>query len=363
MLSAKALKDAILIAKSITDLKITHPKNFKDKYNPIISSKLEAYESNFGKTPNRLFREVLLEIDKDSMFDVRGFKFLGRVLNNHVWATFKTKNGEYRNMPQLFIAANAESIWYGLGYGDFIVTESPYIERVKSNPEIQEEIARIIKLNNGIKFYNTIKGDLSPSNEIIIDKLIDIKSNWKENSHLMGVVPYDKIGANSWIIIQNGLNDLFDLYKLITIGKGSSEINQERVDTLQQLRALEIKYKDATPQEIEILSKRIERGTISQKIKELYGYKCQVCQALGNPTKTFKTKEGRNYVETHHLIEVSRLVKGSLGVSNLIVVCANHHRQFHYGHISFENSPSSLKLEVDGKKVHIKRKQLFGAKH
>jgi hypothetical protein len=119
---------------------------------------------------------------------------------------------------------------------------------------------------------------------------------------------------------------------------------------------LEEKYKHASPQVKEIISKRIERGKISQAVKKINGYKCKVCEALGNTPFSFKKTNGEYYVETHHIIPVSNLTQGSLGISNLITVCANHHRQFHYGNIIIiDNTEDSLTLTIDGKEIKTQK--------
>jgi|SRR5665647_294101 len=48
-------------------------------------------------------------------------------------------------------------------------------------------------------------------------------------------------------------------------------------------------------------------------------------------TSTIKKNNGNHYIETHHVEQVSTLKKGVLSISNLMTVCANHHRQLHYG--------------------------------
>ena len=104
------------------------------------------------------------------------------------------------------------------------------------------------------------------------------------------------------------------------------EINNERI------KQLELKYKDAIPAIKEKVSKTIERGTIKE-IKKFYEYKCKICEALKQNPYSFKKKDNEYYIEAHHIFPVSNLAKGSLGIANVITVCANHHRQFHYGNI------------------------------
>lgn len=136
-----------------------------------------------------------------------------------------------------------------------------------------------------------------------------------------------------------------------------SNIEIEIADTISEIAKLELKYQDASPQVKEVISKRIERGKISSEIKKFYQYRCKVCEALGKNPLTFQKVSGEYYVETHHIIPVANLLLGSLGVSNLITVCANHHRQFHYGDIKIvKNTGSTLILNIDGQTLTIEKK-------
>ncbi|WP_197096108.1 HNH endonuclease [Paraclostridium sordellii] len=39
------------------------------------------------------------------------------------------------------------------------------------------------------------------------------------------------------------------------------------------------------------------------------------------------------YSEAYHIIPVNEISKTKLSIDNLISVCANHHRQIHYGDV------------------------------
>jgi hypothetical protein len=136
-----------------------------------------------------------------------------------------------------------------------------------------------------------------------------------------------------------------------------NNIENETSDSIDEIEKLELKYQNASPQVKEVISKRIERGNISSTIKKFYDYKCKVCEALGQNPLSFKKTNGEYYIETHHIIPVANLTQGSLGVSNLITVCANHHRQFHYGDIKIiENTKNKLIIEVDGQTVSTEKR-------
>lgn len=52
--------------------------------------------------------------------------------------------------------------------------------------------------------------------------------------------------------------------------------------------------------------------------------RCEYCGELG-----FELNGGRHYLETHHIISLAS--EGSDTIDNVIALCANHHRQAHFG--------------------------------
>ena len=143
------------------------------------------------------------------------------------------------------------------------------------------------------------------------------------------------------------------------------EAEKEDTSTIERIKLLQKKYKDATPEVITALVNRIERGEIANEIKNLYGHKCLMCESLELDPFSFQKKNSdklkgskKYYVETHHIVPVSLLKKGSLGIENMITLCPNHHRQFHFGDVEIQkNTSKKLELIVDGKtKVRIEKK-------
>jgi len=51
---------------------------------------------------------------------------------------------------------------------------------------------------------------------------------------------------------------------------------------------------------------------------------CEYCHEPG-----FMTRDGKHYVETHHIIALAQ--QGPDSPKNVIALCANHHRQAHFG--------------------------------
>lgn len=125
---------------------------------------------------------------------------------------------------------------------------------------------------------------------------------------------------------------------------------------LARLRLLEAKYINAAPEIREVRSKQIERGSFAEQIKKLNGYRCQVCEALGQNPLSFKKRNGEFYIEAHHVIPVSLLKIGSLSFTNLITVCANHHRQIHYGDVELiQQTETGFVFKIDGSQVSIRK--------
>lgn len=91
-----------------------------------------------------------------------------------------------------------------------------------------------------------------------------------------------------------------------------------------------------TPEEKELVTKQIERGSVGNKVKALNGYKCQICEAMGLNPFSFLKPDDTPYVEAHHVMPVSSREKNVLSANNIITVCANHHRQMHYGKVDVD---------------------------
>lgn len=109
-----------------------------------------------------------------------------------------------------------------------------------------------------------------------------------------------------------------------------------------RLRELDIENQANPPLQLEALAKKYERDPeLTKIIKLLRGGKCQLCGF------SFKTKSGDDYVECHHL---EHLADSGLDISlNILVLCANHHRQFHYGNVELlDRSSEKIEIRLDG---------------
>ena len=90
-------------------------------------------------------------------------------------------------------------------------------------------------------------------------------------------------------------------------------------------------------------------------LKRANGFKCQVCEVLKMEPVGFIKADGEPYVEAHHATPVSALEVGSLSATNIMILCANHHRQMHYGAVSIKRTVARFILTLDGKRMEIRR--------
>jgi predicted restriction endonuclease len=89
-------------------------------------------------------------------------------------------------------------------------------------------------------------------------------------------------------------------------------------------------------------------------VKKAVGYRCQLCLALGLNPIGFIKANGTPYVEAHHVMPVHLKQVGSLSCTNVIVLCANHPRQLHYGQdISVDIAAESFVISIEGSVVEI----------
>ncbi|MDF2116393.1 hypothetical protein PY365_12465 [Roseiarcaceae bacterium H3SJ34-1] len=121
------------------------------------------------------------------------------------------------------------------------------------------------------------------------------------------------------------------------------------------LAELERKYLTASPETKSRLSKYIERGPVGAAVKKANGFKCQVCEGLGLNAIGFLKSNGEPYVEAHHVMPVSKKQVGSLSASNIMTVCANHHRQLHYGDVEVTINDPTFDFVMSGVSLSIKR--------
>lgn len=138
----------------------------------------------------------------------------------------------------------------------------------------------------------------------------------------------------------------------------AAEVVQDRAETIDRLAELESKYLHASPEVKIRVSKGIERGPIGAEVKRLNGFQCQLCAALERDPLGFKKRNGERYVEAHHVMPVHRKEIGSLSAANIVTLCANHHREVHYGDVNVVVGDENFTFTIDGRDVDIQRTKL-----
>lgn len=126
----------------------------------------------------------------------------------------------------------------------------------------------------------------------------------------------------------------------LPLDRRSVSIDAQRL--LERIAELDLENETAGILSSEVLALRFERDReLVELIKQLRGSKCQICGF------SFKTVSGEDYSECHHL---EHLANGGLDASkNMLLLCANHHRQFHYGHVEVRSHLASrLDIVIDG---------------
>lgn len=132
------------------------------------------------------------------------------------------------------------------------------------------------------------------------------------------------INKNGILTITNNENDQSTNIKDINEFESSNESteNEEEIDIQIKKDFLE----DVGEIENESIEQRIKRIKRYQKIVKMlklkYNYRCQLCGY------SFRMDNGIDYCEAHHIKMLSE--DGSQNPENVIILCANHHRIFHY---------------------------------
>jgi len=100
-----------------------------DAYHLIKQEKIEVYKDIYKKSPNLVLKDILTAIyednNLDSKFEVKNFKYWGRVVQRYVWACISLKgdakvSNPQSNSPQLYILIDHELVRIGLCYGDYL---------------------------------------------------------------------------------------------------------------------------------------------------------------------------------------------------------------------------------------------------
>ncbi len=134
-----------------------------------------------------------------------------------------------------------------------------------------------------------------------------------------------------------------NLTKIEKPGKSISAKKRHLVEMETKLKHLSELEKHRSKTEKKEISYRKRNKVLVNDLKDIYDYKCQLCTP--HEIFTIKKKDGFNYVEIHHIIPLADeeqpddILNDGLKedecldvLSNLIVVCPNHHKYLHYHH-------------------------------
>jgi predicted restriction endonuclease len=129
--------------------------------------------------------------------------------------------------------------------------------------------------------------------------------------------------------------------------KGRTQTESDESDDYEFLKDISEKVIPEKKKALISVFKRNKK--ISNKLKKLYKGECQICGF------TFDKKGGKKYSEAHHIIPLGE--QGSEKVTNMIIVCANCHRQLHYANPVWKGLATNIRhLEINGQPKEVRYK-------
>lgn len=126
------------------------------------------------------------------------------------------------------------------------------------------------------------------------------------------------------------------------------EASSSAIGTLRTLNSLYAGFKP------ELRAKRIvshlDRGdSVVRALKQLLGSNCQVCSWSG-----FRKKDDSEFIEAHHLVQISERHADSLCTENIVLLCPNCHREIHYGvDVEIKDEGETNLVRLSNKIAHI----------
>jgi HNH endonuclease len=107
--------------------------------------------------------------------------------------------------------------------------------------------------------------------------------------------------------------------ELVRIEGGVLETSRSAIEDLDELSGTEAPVRRAYAGE-----RFVRNGKIRSAVLRRADGRCEHCGVAG-----FKTQSGNIYLETHHVISLAK--QGPDMLDNVIALCANHHREAHFG--------------------------------
>ena len=182
-----------------------------------------------------------------------------------------------------------------------------------------------------------------------------------ESDGFIESIGYDKVRNKpnpSW---QNSIRKVSDdaFLKILHLahvdydtGKNTSLL-ETGIDALGVLRSLNSRYANIQPRErAKKIQNHLDRGSaVTKALKSLLGAKCQVCGWIG-----FKKKSGEDFIEAHHIVQLSEKKEGSLCTENVVLLCPNCHREIHYGKQFFvSDDAENIEIVLSSRKATIRK--------
>jgi Predicted restriction endonuclease len=203
--------------------------------------------------------------------------------------------------------------------GIYKVCDKPWEKELTWDNEHQIRIEEIIELDNELDFKPIVQD---------ID-LFKNKERW--NTHIQGTNAVRELSYEDYKKIEEYVNNF------------SIENNDSNYIAFKE------DHKELVNETKEVTLNRIIRyQKIVSNLKSKYKSKCQIegCNF------TFRKKNGEYYSEGHHIEFLSQ--GGSQDESNVVILCPNHHRMFHYADVEiFEREDERRKIRINGDEKYI----------
>lgn len=186
--------------------------------------------------------------------------------------------------------------------------------------------------------------------DLFSDELLDDRQRWIGNIrnniiHLPNRASMSVSGFyNQFDLLDNFVkSETPEVKEIAALYKTGNSIDKSVLK--KKIEEFNEKFKTTKPYERQTVSNQIARpGPITDYLKELRNYTCQICGELG-----FLQANGTHYIEAHHIIEIHKLTPGSYCSDNIIIVCPTCHRKLHYAKVSYfaENS-NKIGVSING---------------
>lgn len=203
--------------------------------------------------------------------------------------------------------------------GIYIVCEKPWEKEPNWDNEHQIRIEEIIELDNELDF------------KLIVPDIDLFKNKEKWYSHIQGTNAVRELSYEDYKKIEDYVNN----YNIESNDSNYIAFKEDH-------KVLVNETKEVT------LNRIVRYQKIVSSLKSRYKNKCQIegCNF------TFKKKNGEYYSEGHHIEFLSQ--GGSQDESNVVILCPNHHRMFHYADVEiFEKEDSKIKIKINGEEKYI----------